>query len=173
MELLEKANAKATFFLLGKHIDQNRDLARKIIEKGHLIGEHSYYHTHPWKCNPIISANDLIKGWKSVRKIDKKFRSKYFRPPYGKFNLITFIYILFWRKKVVFWTEDPKDYMITNIDTFLENDLGKIKTGSVVLIHDGRARRDENPNTTIDALQAILEKSDRYKIKCQSVDNIY
>jgi peptidoglycan/xylan/chitin deacetylase (PgdA/CDA1 family) len=170
LDLLEKSKAKATFFLLGKHIEQNPALARQIKEKGHLIGEHSYHHTHPWRTGPIKSATDLIKGWNSFSQIEKTYRTKYFRPPYGKFNMITLLYVLFWRKNVIFWTEDPKDYMISTIDSFLEKEIMNITSGSIVLLHDGRARMDEYPNTTIDVLEAILEKSSKENLNCLSVD---
>lgn len=172
LELLDSANAKATFFLLGKHIDQNKELAETIYRKGHLIGEHSYFHSHPWKSGPIRSAKDLIKGWLSARKIDEKYRSKYFRPPYGKFNLMTLLYVFLWRKKVIFWNIDPKDYMISNVDSNLRTESDSIKNGSVILLHDGRERQDENPQTTIELLEVILEKSKKDNLKCISVDNV-
>ena len=173
LDLLAKSEARATFFLLGKHLDQNPEIAKRITAMGHLIGEHSYDHTHPWKSGPFNSAKDLIKGWKSFKQIEQNYRSGYFRPPYGKFNLVTLLYILFWRKRVIFWTDDPKDYEISTIDSFLENEIKKIDTGSIVLLHDGRARQDDNPHTTIEILKAILEKSDRQKLNCRSVDDVF
>jgi peptidoglycan/xylan/chitin deacetylase (PgdA/CDA1 family) len=173
LEMLEEANAKATFFLLGKHADQYPELVKIISDKGHLIGEHSYSHTHPWKSGPIKSAKDLLKGRKSLRQYQNHKRSIYFRPPYGKFNLITLLYVIFFRKKTIFWTDDPKDYMISTADHFIENEIQCIEKGAIVLLHDGRARTDENPDTTIDVLKAILEKSKRFIMPCRSVDDIY
>jgi peptidoglycan/xylan/chitin deacetylase (PgdA/CDA1 family) len=72
----------------------------------------------------------------------------------------------------MFWNIDPKDYMINAVDSNLKSEIESIKNGSVILLHDGRARRDDNPQTTIELLEIILEKSKKDNLKCTSVDDL-
>ena len=66
LQLLNEANAKATFFVLGKNIELHPELASKIVELGHEIGVHSYRHAHPWKCRPFQSLSDLVRGTNAI-----------------------------------------------------------------------------------------------------------
>ncbi len=55
LEILEKENIKATFFLIGSQItEEEEELLRKMVEKGHLLGVHTYSH----KSNEIYSSAD-------------------------------------------------------------------------------------------------------------------
>ena len=47
LELLDRHNAKATFFMIGRFVRQRPDLARQVQAAGHLIGNHTM--THPWQ----------------------------------------------------------------------------------------------------------------------------
>ena len=52
LQVLEKFGAKATFFMLGKNVAKFPDLARRVLDSGHEVGEHSYRHSHQWTCDP-------------------------------------------------------------------------------------------------------------------------
>ena len=45
LEILEKYNAKATFFCIGTNVEANADILKMVDEKGHTVGNHSYLHT--------------------------------------------------------------------------------------------------------------------------------
>ena len=113
LELLEKTGVRATFFLLGENVEKHPDIVAKIVSHGHEIGAHGYSHLHPWKSDPYNSLLDLIKGDKIIKQCKAPESNRYFRPPYGKFNLITLLYVLITKRKVVFWNVDPKDYKET------------------------------------------------------------
>jgi hypothetical protein len=46
LDILKKYNVKATFFLLGKNVERYPDSARRIVEEGHAIGNHTYDHPY-------------------------------------------------------------------------------------------------------------------------------
>ncbi|MFC1888620.1 polysaccharide deacetylase family protein [Thermodesulfobacteriota bacterium] len=156
VNLLNRYNALGTFFLLGKNIEKNEDIAEKITQSGHCIGNHGFNHIHPWMSGPIKSMMDLLSS--------AKYHSfgDLFRPPYGKLNLISMIYILTNRIKVVFWDVDPRDYNSTSAEEVAEFVVKRAKPGSVILLHDGRTSdRFNNPDITVNAVEIILEKLTR------------
>ena len=60
LDLLDKYQARATFFCLGKNIAANKSLTNKISEKGHLIGNHSYTHHKLFDLfSPLITSQVL------------------------------------------------------------------------------------------------------------------
>lgn len=83
LPILEKYNAKATFFLIGNEIKKNPEQARKIADAGHQIGNHTYSHQRMVLKSPsfiekeIDRTNELIKQTGFEGEID-------FRPPNGK-----------------------------------------------------------------------------------------
>src|SRR5690606_7760950 len=86
LDILARYNAKAVFFCIGKNIAANPSLAKRIIDEGHLIGNHSYYHA------PLFSLQSATKIVNELRLTEKEIekiighRSRWFRPPYGVLN---------------------------------------------------------------------------------------
>jgi peptidoglycan/xylan/chitin deacetylase (PgdA/CDA1 family) len=169
LDILEKEGAKATFFVLGENVEKYGYIMRRISENGHEIGEHSYSHTHPWKTTPLRSARDLLKGREKAQKYTEGERSDSFRPPYGKFNLITLLYTFLLKKNIAFWNFDLKDF-----DPNLNHLIPKaIKTsffkGKIILLHDGRQNLVENYSATISAVEEILEASRRQGVEFATI----
>ena len=163
LKLLEKSKAKATFFLLGMNAEKYPHLVKAIIEGGHEIGEHSYRHSHPWKCSPVHSMLDHILAHHCLGVFTDAGRRLLFRPPYGKFNLIVCLYMLLRRKKPVFWNVNPRDYEQGSAEMIFRHVKNNLCPGAVILLHDGRhnGARWNDATTTVKALDLILQESRR------------
>jgi peptidoglycan/xylan/chitin deacetylase (PgdA/CDA1 family) len=81
LNLLKRLQIRATFFLIGKQVVKYPELARKIIEEGHTIGNHSYSHL-----NGLLTSNKIY--YDDIDKAQKIVNSKIYRPPYGKISPI-------------------------------------------------------------------------------------
>lgn len=156
LELLDQAGAKATFFLLGENVEKYPALAAKIVASGHEIGEHSYSHSHPWNSGPFRTIIDLLKGGRTIRKYGQSVSSRLFRPPYGKLNLITLLYIWMTKKQVAFWDIDPKDFLESSGEKVAKTIIDRLNPGSVVLMHDGRRTSNKSAQVTVSALNELL-----------------
>jgi len=77
LDQLKKYNAKATFFCIGKNVVDHPDIYKRILDEGHAVGNHTYYHLNGWKAKDNEYINDVMKA---AEVID----SKLFRPPYGR-----------------------------------------------------------------------------------------
>ena len=80
LELLDKHNVKATFFMLGKTIEDHPSLFREIIDAGHEIGSHSYSHSLLFNLTPQQFADEMNK----CKQLADEFGVQYsgFRAPY-------------------------------------------------------------------------------------------
>lgn len=146
LNILEQHNAKATFFVLGRQISGRHQIVKEIVERGHQIGSHGYDHLNHWKVSPIRAIKDIRCGWQAIDDVLGVKGGIYpFRPPFGKLNLLSLLYLLLLRVPIFYWTRDLGDTW--QFDAWLL-DKSKSKTaplspvtpvdttGDVILAHD-------------------------------------
>ena len=158
LDILDKYRAKATFFCIGKHIEDNRELLKEIDKRGHLIGNHTYSHDRWFDLfsakkmqTDIEKTNGLI--FDSINK-----KTKLFRPPYGVTNPML-------KKALKKFDFHNIGWSIRSFDTVksTEQTLKRIKkgltTGDIILFHDNREH-------IVDILNSFLEyaKNENYEI---------
>ena len=129
LDILDKYNAKATFFCLGENVEKYPELFNKIKEKNHSVGNHTYSHVNGWFTknkkyfNDIDLANFLIK-------------SNLFRPPYGKITPSQ-IKLLKKQYKIVLWDVLSMDYdNKVSKEKSLKNVIKFTRNGSIIVFHD-------------------------------------
>jgi len=169
INLLEEAGVKATFFVVGENVVKYPELVDQLINAGHELGEHSYQHSHPWKCGPFKSLKDLIRGYHVIQKYICLDKPILFRPPYGKLNLMSVLYVFFLRRKIVFWDFDLKDYKQQSADTILNKVRKNLFSATVILLHDGRRKSSLSIEVTIMAVKFILEECANRKLHLSTV----
>lgn len=166
LELLKKYNAKATFFCIGKHIEQHPELLQRIHEEGHVIGNHSFSHSlwfDLFSKKKIIAemqkTNDLV--FSMTGKL-----TKIFRPPFGVTNPPIAKAVKKLGLKVVGWDIRSYDTMNKPVEVVLKNVFLKLKNGSVVLLHDNR-------KDTPKILEGILQRANERRLKCVDICELF
>lgn len=137
LDLLADNQVKATFFLRGDRVEAHPDLALRVRQAGHSIGQHGHAHPHGWKTGPFGTLRDLRRADATFARLG--IHTPLYRPPFGKLNFIHLLYIVFTGKKVILWNLDPKDYAQPSADVIAQNIRERCVPGSVILLHDGRA----------------------------------
>lgn len=129
LDLLFQFEAKATFFCLGKNVEANPELFKRIQAEGHSIGNHSYSHYDGWK-----TANKDY--FSDIEKAEKVIRSKLFRPPYGKLTPIQY-HLLKKKFTIVLWDTLSLDYNQELDAEFCWNTVkNNTRAGSIIVFHD-------------------------------------
>ncbi len=136
LEVLEKYNVRSTFFCIGKQVDDYPHIVKKIIEKGHIIGNHTYSHSKLIDLygtkkfvKEIIDADDSIKN--TTGKIPLLFR-----PPYGVTNPNIAKAVKKTGHKVIGWNKRSFDTTIPSEKVILKRITKNLKPGDVILLHD-------------------------------------
>lgn len=140
---LEKYSAQATFFCIGDNVRKNPGIFTKVIEAGHMIGNHTFNHLSGWK----TSSEKYLDN---IRKCQDEFRlglpetdpdtgsSKYpqlFRPPYGRIKRRQIRQIR--NYKIFMWDVLTHDYAQSlDKDTCLKGSIRATRPGSIVVFHD-------------------------------------
>lgn len=153
VDILNDNDAKATFFLIGKNIDNYEDSVVKTYQSGNEIGIHTYSHTSFTKMTITQIQEELDKTKALLDDIDVDY-SDLVRPPYGSINenIQTNIDSSF-----ILWNVDTRDWETRNKDEIIKELKENISEGSIILFHDIYP-------TTIEAIkEALPSLTDEYE----------
>lgn len=141
LAMLKEFSVSATFFMIGENIQKYPALAKKVFLEGHQIANHTLTHQRTlfssvdFFMEEITKTDDLIKDLGFTEQI-------VFRPPFAK-KLINLPLALEKLGKVsVTWDADSEDTKTQDVKILVDNVLSQIKPGSIILFHDGFARKD-------------------------------
>ena len=157
LDLLAKYDARATFFILGKHAQEHPQIVDRIFREGHEVGCHTAGHLNAWKVLPGRAIRDIKQGYQQLAPWIPQNAA--FRPPYGKLTLPTLKTILSLGATVWWWTIDSGD--THRILPGPEKIAQKLRQdgGGIILMHDGSltVRSEERNNYTLAATAAVLD----------------
>ncbi len=132
LDVLDKYNAKATFFMVGKAARNCPKLVKKIANNGHAIGNHSWNHPSL----PLLRASQRKKQILACQRAIAPYGQKLFRPPYGHQSLASHVDAFQLGYKVVGWDIAAEDWLGNNVEFMVEKTATKIRPGSIILFHD-------------------------------------
>lgn len=136
LELLKKYNAKATFFCIGKNIKTHPEILQKVIDQGHLVGNHSYSHS---KFFDFYNAEKITEELQKTDALLEKFTSKkinFFRPPYGVTTPSIRRALKITGHKTIGWNIRSLDGGTKNQELIFNRLIKHISPGGIVLLHD-------------------------------------
>ncbi len=161
LEVLESFGAKATFFVLGKNVREHPEIARKIVEGGHIIANHSY--DHP---NLLFAPSETIR--RQISEAEDSIvdacgaRPTYFRPPFGFFDWRTIRVARQCGYRLAMWTVDPGDHEPETPENLLRRMRYPVKPGSIILLHDSERTADKSAHL----VRSLLTKLGDQGIQC-------
>ncbi|MEH7413840.1 polysaccharide deacetylase family protein [Neobacillus drentensis] len=133
LPLLKQYNAKATFFLIGNEIEKNPDEAKKIVDAGHQVGNHTFSHQRMIFKSPSYIKEEIEKTDKLIRNAGYKGEID-FRPPNGKKLFGLPYYLSKQNRDTITWNIEPDTYYSSTRDKV--NYVKKnVTPGSIILIH--------------------------------------
>src|SRR5437762_1873232 len=159
LDILKAANVKATFFLVGVNAEHHPALVRRIVDEGHEIGNHTYYHPNLALCWPEHIRLELNATQLLLETITGR-ATTLFRPPYAadtqpaQLSELTPLQIAQdLNYLVVLENIDPQDWAKPGADIILQRVKQQRRDGSIILLHDAGGDRSQ----TVEALPRILE----------------
>lgn len=175
LDILDEHGVKATFFALGEMIELRPELAKRVVDEGHSLQNHTWSHSSLTRMSDaaaeeqLLRTNDIIEETSGVR-------PTCYRPPYGATNpdLRTRAQALglteiMWNVDTMDWAKRDSEQIVDFISATRER---AIDEGLIVLMHDGPSRRAE----TIDALgpmiEGFIDEGYTFVTLCQSVSQI-
>jgi len=150
LAILEAAKARATFFVVGSRLEQNRDLGLRIAAGGHELANHTYSHRNLREVDDEEAAEEIALGAQAIAQLG--MRPSLYRPPFGKQPADEARICSELRLRSVLWSIDSGDTMPFSTERIVREVVRRVRPGDIVLMHDGGHRRQR----TLDATRQIL-----------------
>ncbi len=150
LDLLKAHHAKASFFCIGKNAESNPELLDKILQEGHVVGNHTQHHLNGWKS----SDDDYLLD---IQKAGTFLGNRLFRPPYGRIRQTQVSRFLNQHPKanIIMWTILSGDFDERLTPQQCEkNVLTHLQAGSIIVFHDS----DKAAPRMFPALIKLLEE---------------
>ena len=159
LNILRTNHLKAVFFCVGNNIEKHPSLVQKILEDGHTIANHTMSHKLLTKLNREESIRE-ISAFNDLMKEEFNYDVKYFRPPYGRFNLKTNGILKELNMKCIMWNLLTYDYEsnIEKVKYAIDNHLNG---NSIIVFHDSIKGSD----IILEALNYTIEQADKRGFK--------
>ena len=139
LEVLARHNVHATFFLIGRYVEQRPDIVREVVRAGHVIGNHTF--THP------------LLIFKSARELREQFtrceralteavgeHSNLFRPPFGGRRPAVLSMARQMGLEPIMWNVTGYDWNAPSVEHIERKVTRQVRGGDVILLHDGGHR---------------------------------
>ena len=136
LDVLNKYNVKATFFLIGERISGNENILNRMQAGGHQIGNHSFSHTSMFPFLGVMKmADNLLQCEQAVSRITGH-RMKWFRPPFGVTNPNVAKAVKIRGYQVAGWSIRSLDTVISNREKVVNRIVARLHPGAIILLHD-------------------------------------
>lgn len=148
---LKERGVVATFFVTGEHAELHPDIIERMIQEGHLVGNHTYSHIQLTNGNREVFKEELIRTNEILKNITGQ-DVQYVRPPYGSWDKN-------FEKELnmfpVLWTVDPLDWCSKNVDCITDKIVNKVEENDIILMHD---YYDTSVTAALKAVDELLEE---------------
>ncbi len=139
LDILQKHQVPAAFFLVGNYMQQNPDLVRRMVSEGHIVGNHTMHHYDMSRIrDPDSFSRELTELEGLYESVTGQKMPKYYRPPQGTYSESNLqmakelgYRTVFWSLAYVDWNNDAQptpEYAFSKL-------LPRTHNGAVVLLH--------------------------------------
>lgn len=147
LDVLQKHQVPAAFFLVGNYLEKNPDLVRRMVEEGHIVGNHTMHHPDMSKLSDKAAFSKELSDLETLfTEVTGKELPKYYRPPQGVYSEENLKMAKELGYKTVFWSlayaDWNNDAQPTKEQAFSKL-LPRVHNGAVVLLHSTSATNAE------------------------------
>ena len=170
LDTLKKHDVQAAFFLVGNYLQKNGDLVRRMVEEGHIVGNHTMTHPNMSAITDKATFQAELEGLETLfQEVTGKELPKYYRPPQGIYSEENLKMAKELGYKTVFWSLAYKDWDNDNQPT-ADYAMGKLlprsHNGAVILLHS-------TSKTNAEVLDALLTQWKGMGYRFETIDKLF
>ena len=170
LDTLKAHRVSAAFFLVGNYIEKNADLVRRMVDEGHIVGNHTLHHYDMSKISDRDTFTQELKGLEDLfREATGKELPKYYRPPQGIYSEENLqmarelgYRTVFWSLAYVDWNNDSQPTAQQAFDKLIP----RIHRGAVVLLHS-------TSRTNAEILDELLTKWEELGYRFGTLEELF
>ena len=148
LDILDKYDAKATFFLIGSKVSARANTLRRMQSRGHQLGNHSWSHPELPKLSVDQIAGEIDRTNEAIRQATG-VKPSILRPPYGAVNGVVLEQLRLRNMSSILWSVDTRDWADRNSQIVCSRAVAGARPGAVILMHDIH-------QTSVNAVPCIL-----------------
>lgn len=171
LETLRAANAKATFFVLGKHAEKHPELVRQISEEGHEVASHGWTHNILLFASPGTVKQELERTTQLIERCGVP-APKLFRAPHGFRRPLLAREVRKLGMRMVGWSKGVFDTALPGSEVIVERSAQAMRPGAILLLHDADGNGDGDRSQTADALPGILKAANERGLRPVTVSEL-
>lgn len=142
LALLKQHGALATFFVIGKKVEQHRALVRRILSEGHTLGNHTFSHpAASWWAMPRPLVRREIALGNEVLLAATGQKPRWFRSPVGMNNFSIHPVVRAARQRVIGWSASGGDGCPVAPSEVCRRIMTQVAPGTIILLHEAGASR--------------------------------
>ena len=170
LDVLKKHQVPAAFFLVGNYLERNPDLVRRMVEEGHIVGNHTMHHYDMSKISDKETFTKELQDLEALyRQVTGQELQKFYRPPQGIYSETNLEMAKALGYKTVFWSLAYVDWNNDSQPTreqAMSKLLPRIHNGAVILLHS-----TSKPNAEI--LDELLTQWEKMGYSFQSITELF
>ena len=170
LDVLQKHEVPAAFFLVGNYLQKNADLVRRMVAEGHIVGNHTMHHPDMSKISDKAAFSKELSDLEALfKEITGETMPKYYRPPQGSYSEDNLrmakelgYKTVFWSLAYVDWVSDKQptaEYAFSKL-------LPRTHNGAVILLHS-------TSQTNAEILDQLLERWKEMGYRFASLEELF
>lgn len=139
LDILKEHNVPATFFMVGNHVEKYPEIAQRIVEEGHEIGNHTQSHRNIPTLSTLNLHKEVMEATRVISEVTGVY-PQYIRPPRGMYDgrFRRLAHLL--GHEIVLWTTSSRDWRYgVTAESIVRNVTSRAKSGDIFLFHDSGA----------------------------------
>ncbi|HEV2900215.1 MAG TPA: chitooligosaccharide deacetylase NodB [Pseudaminobacter sp.] len=163
LDVLAEHRVPATFFAIGAFAAEHPDLIQRMIAEGHEVANHTMTHPDLSSCGRGEVEREILEANRVIRMACPQATVRRMRAPYGIWTEEVLITLASAGLAAVHWSVDPRDWSRPGVDAIVDAVLTGVRPGAIVLLHDGCAPDELEPDTqaslrdeTVTALSRLI-----------------
>ena len=164
LDILDKYDAKATFFLIGSKVSARANTLRRMQSRGHQLGNHSWSHPELNKVSAEQLASEIDQTNNAIKQAVGT-KPNIIRPPYGAFNRAVLEQFRQRGMSAVVWSVDTRDWADRNSEIVCSRAVAGARNGAVILMHDIHP-------TSVNAVPCVLNSLKQQGYSFVTVQNL-
>ncbi len=155
LDALKKNNVKATFFVVSTFMKTNPELVKRMVDEGHIVGNHTMTHPNMSKMSTMENFKSEIEPMEEMyKKITGKDMKKFYRPPQGVYSELNLkmahelgYKTIFWSLAYVDWYQDKQP----SKEEAFNKLIPRLHNGAIILLHS-------TSKTNAEILDELIQK---------------
>jgi len=162
---LKRVHAQSTFFMVGKMVQQYPDLALQILAEGHELANHTYTHPNMTKLKQQEIIAEVLRTRAAIKEITGH-QTYFFRPPGGNIDPFVTKQLRALDYNIIYWSINAGEFRKMTPEKQTAAILGKIKDGSILLLHNGPV------DGTLNILPQLLDELTKRGFTCVTITEL-